>query len=190
MGTASTNTETPIDRIDLGGWLLLLLGGVIVFATVIAPADLELRRIEAQRDLLRSQADTLTAKRDNYHALIDELDRGNERVIQRLAWHQLNLKPVGSEVADGVTLIAAHQAASLDNWVAPDSAPLPASTLEIDYPDTYLMRLISGPPSPWVMAFGAWLMLCGVMLSPLRNHHYVEDDGESDDDDAEEPEIN
>jgi len=32
--------------------------------------------------------------------------------------------------------------------------------------DSKLMRLISGPSRPWVVAFGGWLLLMGLLLNP------------------------
>ena len=88
---------------------------------------------------------------------------------QWLAWRELNLKPLGSEIADGIALADFDRGSPLDEWASPQHDPSALPTPDPAYPDSLLTRLLTGSPAPWVMGGGVYLMMLGVLLAPMRS---------------------
>lgn len=158
-----------LDRLDAGGWLLLLLGAAIVAAAVLAPAWLDVQRVAAQHARLHRHAQRLRIQQRNYGDFVRAIQRGDPMLIRRLAWDQLNLKPVGARVLRPAGLNPVDRSATIDRWVQPDLPPLRRPAEGLAVPETRLTRLLTGEPRPWVIAFGGWLMLTGLMLTPPRS---------------------
>ena len=91
-----------IERIDLAGWLLLFAGAATVAVTTLTPVAMDVASIRAQRDVLVAEADRLDAELANYRAFTRAVRGGDALLLQRLAWHDLHLKPTGARVLDGV----------------------------------------------------------------------------------------
>jgi hypothetical protein len=151
-----------LDRIDVGGWLMLSLGVFIIALTVLAPAYLDVRKLQAQHEVLHRQASLLLIRQQNYIAFARALERGDPLLIQRVSMQQLHLKPVGTDPLDDAS--AAPTSKSIDGWMNPQLDAIPISSLTL--PDTRLVRLVTGPPRPWVLAFGGWLVLMGLLITP------------------------
>ncbi|QNN24016.1 hypothetical protein HED60_17640 [Planctomycetales bacterium ZRK34] len=165
------NLGDALDRIDLGGWMMLGCGFVIVAATALAPAWHDVQSLDIQRRQLRRQVALLQIQEQNYHAFVRALDRNDPLLLQRLAWTQLRHKPVGGTLLMRTTMDPSHApVASVDQWVQPE--PIPMAPVEALHRDNLLngnsrlMRLIGGPSRPWVLAFGGWLILMSVLLNP------------------------
>jgi hypothetical protein len=159
------NFGDGLDQIDIGGWMMLACGFVIVAATVLAPAWQDVCSLDVQRRQLRRQVALLQIQEQNYHALVRALDRNDPQLLQRLAWTQLRQQPIGGTLL--MRTIVDTSVASVDQWVQPD--PLPLDTPHRDAllaGNSRLMRLIGGPSRPWVLAFGGWLILMSVLLNP------------------------
>lgn len=155
-----------LDRLDAGGWLLLLCGMVITCATALAPAYLDVKKAQAQARVMERQLQMLQSQRENYRQFTVAVERGEPQLLQRLAWHHLHLRPGKTELLDPPRDPAKIPAPPLSQWLRPAAAALPESTMDLAYPDTQLVRLITGPTRPWVLAFGAWLILMGLLLNP------------------------
>lgn len=167
-----------LDRIDLAGWTLTLSGIVVVAVTVLTPAYLEVRAMEVQRAVLRHAEQRTEAHYQNYVAFHEALQNNDPLLLERLAWHHLRMRPEGSETVETV-IENPWLVPSVDQWVAPPAVELETPEA-LELPDSTLVRLITGDARPWVLAFGAWLILMGLMINPtvpVRD----EDDGEEDD---------
>lgn len=151
-----------IERSGFAGWLLLMLGVGIIALTVLLPPWLENQRLLAQNAALRREADLLQLRHQNYVAFNRAVERSDPMLMQRLAMAQLHMKPVGTEPLDHRDVEKTSQV--IDAWFAPQ---LPAVKVRrVGVPDTQLTRLIMGTTRPWVLAFGGWLMLLGIMIRP------------------------
>ena len=161
-----------LDRSGLAGWLLLLCGFGIIGVTLLAPAWLDVRQLEAQVSVLERQHQVLEMRHQNYRAFVRAVERSDPMVMQRLAMHQLNLKPAGAQpLRTGLDVEdAAMSAPPLEQWMRPTLAALPPETVAIAYPETRLVRLVTGHTRPWTLAFGGWLMLMGLLLNPQAHH--------------------
>ncbi|MEX2672390.1 MAG: hypothetical protein WD294_09805 [Phycisphaeraceae bacterium] len=171
-----------LDRIDLAGWTLTLSGMIVVAVTVITPAYLEARQIEAQCIVLRQAATRTDSHYQNYIAFDQALRRNDPLLLERLAWHHLRMRPAGTDAME--TLEDPWLVPSVDQWVAPpsESIMIPA---EIKLPDSTLVRLITAEPRPWVLAFGAWLILVGLLINPtVASRDDEEDDAADEDEEA------
>lgn len=155
-----------LDRHDAAGWLLMLLGAAIVAATVLAPPWLDLQRMQKQDRVLQRRAHRIQLQQQNYHAFIRAVERADPMIIQRLAWHHLNLKPAGTHTIRPNVPVERGPIPSVHRWVRPNLPPLPTTSEAAAIPETRLVRLLIGPPRPWVLAFGGWLVLIGLMVNP------------------------
>jgi hypothetical protein len=149
----------------VGGWLLLGCGIVITCATALAPAYLDVQRAQAQAMIMERQLDMLRSQQDNYRNFTNAVERGEPQLLERLAWYHLHLRPVKTELLDTPRDPSKISAPPLNEWLRPTLGPLAESTMDLAYPDTQLVRLITGPTRPWVLAFGAWLILMGLLLN-------------------------
>ncbi len=167
-----------LDRADLGGWLMLLLGFIIIAATVFAPPFIDNLKLQAQNDVLRRQADILQLRHQNYLAFNRAVERGEPVLIQRIAWQQLHLKPVGTEPLERPD--PRNVSKSIDAWMDPPISGIPLTA--VTTPDTRLVRLLTGKTRPWVLAFGGWLLLMGAIVRPsLKDEDFDLSDTDSDD---------
>lgn len=178
-----------LDRMDVGGWTMLACGVVIVAATVLTPAWLETEQLRAQRDRLAYQAQLLATMDGNYATLIKHVEQGDPLLLQRLAWSEFQLKTVGTEpICDPEVIQPVH----LERWVAPEGVEPPARTVASWHADSRLLRLLTGKPRPWVLAFGAWLILMGLLLNPMlerRAEPPVDYDADDWEEEADEPDA-
>ena len=155
-----------LDRFDAAGWLLLLAGVAVVALTALAPAYLDTRELAAQCRVMTRQARLLDGQHENYIQLVHAVRENDPLLIQRVAWQQLHVKPPGAKPLAWYYPAAAGPPPSVEQWVQPIAPPLRPEVPRLDHPDTRLMRLITGPPRPWVLAFGGWLILLGLMINP------------------------
>ena len=167
-----------LDRSGLAGWLLLLCGFAIVAVTLLAPAWLDTQRLQAQVSVLERQHQLLEMRHQNYRAFVRAVERSDPMIIQRLAYHHLNLRPAGAKPLNNDSFGEAREAAAgsppLDQWMRPTLAALPPQTVAIAYPDTRLVRLVTGATRPWTLAFGGWVMLMGLLLNPQAQESNAE----------------
>jgi len=158
--------DEALDRYDVGGWLMLVSGFVIIAVTALAPAWRDVSSLEVQRRQLHRQVALLQIQEQNYHAFVRAVDRNDPLLLKRLAWDQLRQRPVGGRLLMRTTMTG-PAAPSIDRWVQPAAMPLNTSRADAMLAaDSKLMRLISGPSRPWVVAFGGWLLLMGLLLNP------------------------
>jgi len=156
-----------LDRLDAGGWLLLLCGAAVVALTVLTPPYLAVRRLEAQCQVMHLHELALQEQQDSYVRFVDAVQRNDPMLIQRLAWHQLNLRPARSQPLDRPIPVIDRPVPTIDQWVR-TSVRLPAAVGPVagtGLADSHLMRLVNEPLTrPWVLAFGGWLILAGLLL--------------------------
>jgi hypothetical protein len=168
-----------LDRSGLAGWVLLLCGFAIIGVTLLAPAWLDVRQLDAQVSVLERQHQLLEMRHQNYRAFVRAVGRSDPMIVQRLAMHQLNLRPAGAQpLRAGLEIDdAATTSQPLEQWMRPTLAALPPETVAIAYPETRLVRLVTGHTRPWTLAFGGWLMLMGLLLNP-QAHIAAESDAQ------------
>lgn len=169
-----------LDALDLGGWLCVVSGMLIVAVTVLAPAWLDVRELRHEQAILRRHAAMLEARRQNYEAFVEAVERDDPMLLTRLAWHHLRLKPADAQVVEvantGTPLGRSEvkrqeevRGTRLDDWMRPTASQLPAVEPIKPLPDAKLVRLVLGPPRPWVLALGAWVMLIGLLVTPRKH---------------------
>ena len=171
-----------IDRIDLAGWTLTLSGMIVIAVTALTPAYLKTRAIEAQTVVLRQIADRTRTHHENYIAFNQALHANDPLLLERLAWHHLRMQPEGSQ--EMIQTVDVGIVPSVDQWVAPHTRIHVPD--EIQLPDSHLVRLVTGEPRPWVLGFGAWLVLTGLLINPVvrARREATQEDNDDDLDDA------
>ncbi len=169
-----------VDRSGLAGWLLLLCGFFIVAVTALAPAWLDVKQIEAQVAVLERQQQMLEMRHINTQAFVRAIERDDPMLMQRLAWHHLNLKPVGAEPLN--LSIADNRPAPppIEQWTRPHLGPIHPAQVAAAYPDSRLVRLTTGPNRAWTLAFGGWLILMGLLINPSQDNPDAPDECDAD----------
>jgi hypothetical protein len=156
-----------LDALDLGGWLCVVSGMAIVSVTVLAPAWLDVRELRYEQAILRRQAALLDARRQNYEGFVQAIERDDPMLLTRLAWHHLRLSWLEPQVVE-VGQAVDGQTLRVDEWMRPTASQLPAVEPLDPLPESRLVRLVLGPPRPWVLAMGGWLILVGLLVTPRR----------------------
>lgn len=164
------------------GWVFILIGSAAVAAASLIPAYMDTLDTRQARKELAVKAQMLADERQRYayfhQALVDE----DPVLIERLAISELRLKPVDMQVADRakqdpVALVtrpgpqAIEQALrtrpiirSIENELSrPDLKRQAVTDVELDRPRrTRLVTAATGEHRPFVMGFGALLLMMGL----------------------------
>lgn len=164
-----------LDRVDAAGWLLLICGVAVITITVLTPPWLSEKQLESQAQALYRQACLEEIQLTNSQAFVRALERGDPLLIQRLAYHHLNVKPQTAETIFESPNLTHRPVPSMDQWVRPNLPPIRINTKSYTLPDTHLVRLITGASRPWVLAMGGWLVLMGLLMNP-KNEYELEED--------------
>ena len=155
-----------IERSDLGGWLPLGGGLALIALAMLLPAWGDLHETRRQLDQLSVTLADQTERLHRYQQLIVSVRNDDPMILQRLAWNELRLKPVGAEVL-GEPPLDGRMAAVHERWVGgPTAIALPAPE-----GDSKLERLINGPRRPMVMLAGALLIGFGLFTSLRDRDH-------------------
>ena len=159
-----------LDALDLGGWICVACGVTIVGVTVLGPAWMDVRELRHENAVLRRQAALLDARRQNYEGFVQAVEEDDPLLLTRVAWHHLQLKPAGAQVAEAVNVSAGPETGGLrlDRWMRPVAVQLPPTEPVEPLADARLTRLIFGPSRPWVLAFGGWVLMVGLLLNPRK----------------------
>ncbi|MFA7237417.1 MAG: hypothetical protein WC058_11180 [Phycisphaeraceae bacterium] len=166
MRTALKKLDHAIERMDLGGWLMLLAGALLIALAVLTPAALDVRRLKYQQQVMQEHLTTLTTENDNYIQLIGAVKSNDAPLLQRLAWNELHLKPAGSQPVDGVLPSEPGATTLYQQWVVPPEPDLtPVDRAFAASHNTQLVRLMTGPKRPMMMIAGAVLIGMGLITS-------------------------
>lgn len=145
-----------IERADSGGWSLLFAGVGLIAVTMLLPAWDHLQHLEVQQARLDEHLNHLTERHVNYEKLILAVETADPTLLQRLAWHELNLKPTGAEIFDAIAPLPASPAPAYQAWVEPrTAAPPPQEPSPIH------------PTIQWLIDRQTWLLSLGIMLIGL-----------------------
>lgn len=155
-----------LDRSGVAGWLLLALGLGIVGATALLPPYLDLERTRAQEVVLHRRHRLLEVQHQNHRSFIRAVRNNDPLLMRRLAWHHLHVKPSGADPVGEWAVGSDDPAPPIRRWVAPDLPPIDPAVIDRSLPQTRLVRLLTGQTRPWVLAFGGWLILMGLMINP------------------------
>ena len=83
------------------GWLFLLSGMALIGLTVLVKPWMQCNQLRRQHDLMQVQAQNLGHQQEAYQRFYSMLQSRDPVLLQRLAYHYLNLKPVGVAVLNG-----------------------------------------------------------------------------------------
>lgn len=164
------------------GWVFVVIGAAAIAAGALIPAYLDTLDTREQRELIGKQAQLLRAERDRYQDFHVALKHDDPILLERLAYTQLRLKPVGTATAelgptdpaavidspdpDAIQQVALkwQNAQSVEYWLSrPDLKQQADLAVAIERPrDTRLIRAVTGDNRIWVAAFGALLLIVGL----------------------------
>ncbi|MDH3585046.1 MAG: hypothetical protein OER86_12610 [Phycisphaerae bacterium] len=149
---------------DLGSWALLLAGAGLLALAVLLPARQAMLQRQAVRDRLEWTAAALEIRRANYEAFLRAARRAEPLLVQRLAWQHLHVKPVGARLLTPGPGDSTWATVGVDQWVRPAALPPPPAGPAAAAPSR-LQRLLTGDSRMWVVGFGGWMILCGLLLN-------------------------
>lgn len=146
-------------RLPDAGWLYIISGLIVGAASVLIPAQEQLRHLETQRDELATREQHL-AKRLHAHAvLLEDLDRAHPAMVRRLAAAQLNVMPRQWEPI----LLARETTAQVDRWVE-TAVPMTVARTQAADEQSLLSKLVQGPHRLWVMGAAVLCMFAGLVI--------------------------
>lgn len=152
-----------LERIDAGGWLLLVAALLVIAPALLLPAWREVTQLRAQK---RALAAKLTATHDrtaSTHRIISGIENADPLVLTRLAWHELHLKPAGARPLGDIMPVNIDERPTLrPQLLAP---AVPAVTMTADAGSTVLGKLVAGPHRPAFFIVGAALAGAGLLTS-------------------------
>ncbi len=142
---------------------MLIAGTAMVALALLVPASLQVDLLRQHRDAADRLLAHLQTRHDHYTHFITAVRRGDPMLLQRLAWHELHLKPVGANTFDDLTPAEPGQAVHCEQWLrAGDPPPAPTPTV----PNSQLVRLTTRPaPRLGLFALGGLLIGCGLLTS-------------------------
>ena len=143
---------------------MLLAGVALVGLTLLIPTGLEVAALRRQRDAANQTLVNLQTQQGNYHHFIAAVQQRDPLLLQRLAWHELHLKPVGVRTFDDSSPAEPGQTVHFERWLRGDDplvTPAPSTI-----PNSQLIRLTSDPaPRIGMIALGGLLIACGLLSS-------------------------
>jgi len=135
----------------LPGWMFLASGIALMGMAVLTQPWLDCRQLQWQHDIMQLQASQLAKQKQAYGQFHQALKSQNLVLLERLAYHQMRLKPAGSRT---LTPIKLGQNQTIEGWL---HTPLPR--VGIDYPAldparSKLVRISTGSTRLPLMAVG------------------------------------
>ncbi|MEM1354127.1 MAG: hypothetical protein AAGH88_04505 [Planctomycetota bacterium] len=163
-------------------WIFVAVGIAAIAAGSLIPAYLDTLETREQRKLIQLKADQLREERDRYRDFYLALQADEPILLERLAFTQLRLKPVGTDTADFGPIDPAavidspdpdtirqvamqwRSSQSVEYWLSrPDLKQQARVAVELERPrDTRLIRTVTGEYRPFVSGFGAFVLLVGL----------------------------
>jgi len=145
----------------LPGWMFLASGLTLIGMTVLIPPWLDCRALGWQHDVMQLQTQRLVQQKRGYQHFHHALETQDPALVERLACHQLHLKPMGSHA---LMATASDRSETIEDWL---HTPLPQ--VGVEYPPlgllkTRLVRLATGPMRLGLVGVGM-LCLTGALVS-------------------------
>lgn len=149
----------------LPGWMFLVSGMAFISMAILTPTWLECRQLQWQHDIMRIQANRLAQQKQDYRQFYQALQSQNPILLERLAYHQMHLKPAGSQTLNSVETVNPQ---TVEGWL---HTPLPR--VGIDYPTlkvipSKLVRLATGQTRLPLMAVGILSVIAALVWAGDR----------------------
>lgn len=150
------------------GWLYLASGSAIVVASVLIPAQEDLREARRHRDRAVLAADYAAQRVARYSSFLESLEARDPTVMTNLAATQLNLVPA-SKTPLFMLRSDRPDDANVFREIEPPPPPTPPALEPDAEPErSMLARLVtSGATRPWAVIAGMMCVLVG-LLPPAR----------------------
>lgn len=159
-----------LERHDAGGWAMMLAGLLALGVLMLSPERVKLEQARARHAAIETRQAAAELKRTTYAQLLEQLDRGDGRVLRQLAWHQLHVKPIDIEPLDARPA-GSRTATTLDQRIDRRAAQLqqeppspPAAPTRASH---RLIAWSSGPYRPHLLIAACLLIGLG-LLGSLR----------------------
>ena len=145
------------------GWLFLLAGLAMMSAAVILPVNRQLHQMRTQVNAMHADEATVLARLKAHAAFRDLLAQDDPTLLARLAASQLNMIRKGERPV----LVATTNEAPLTDWI--DATVIPVQSDQSAYPESRLVRLVTGSHREWVIAASVFCVFAGLILGPARS---------------------
>lgn len=165
------NGSSLVQRLvaHLPGWMFFIAGLVLIGMTVLIPLQSNLALMQWRRDVMQKQARHLDRQVSSYADFHSALTGEDPILLQRLAYHQLNLKPAGTDPLVPLSGPGGAAARGTGRYRSPSIEamlyePLPDKGQPPSPPNTRLYRLAQGPKRVAILAIGLVFVYVGLML--------------------------
>ena len=155
------------------GWPWLFAGVLLMVSAAVVPSEQRLLREQAAVSQLEQERDRLHEVSATYSRFLDEVSRGEESLVRRLAAAQLGILPEGQEplvILSGVTDPPTR-------WIERAALTDPRDELVQEDPahSSLLVSMLDGTGQLWVFGASLLLIFVGLLLGPA-----VEEDGQGE----------
>ncbi|MEE2682189.1 MAG: hypothetical protein VX641_07450 [Planctomycetota bacterium] len=149
------------------GWPWLLAGVLLMVSAAVIPSEQRLLREEAAVRQLEEERNHLRQVSETYVRFLDEVGRGEESLVRRLAAAQLGIVPEGAEplvMLSGVTDPPTRwieRAAMVQ--LGQDQSTADATA------DSMLVSILEGTGQLWIFGAALFLIFVGLLLGPATD---------------------
>ncbi len=149
---------------------MLLAGVGLIGLALLTPTALQVARLRAERMAAEAEVAQLSAHTANYRRFIASVEAGDPALMQRLAWHELHLKPAGAQMVDLIALPAqaTGHGASYEPWLRAVHVEPAAAAASASPTESKLVRWATGRRRMVLFIAGGVLVGLG-LLSSLRD---------------------
>lgn len=159
------------------GWPWLLAGVLLMVSAAVIPSEQRLLREQAAVRQLEQERDRLREVSETYVRFLDEVGRGEETLVRRLAAAQLGIVPEGLEplvILSGVTDPPTRwiERAAMNDI---DDAAASSETTQA----SLLVSILDGSGQLWVFGAALLFIFVGLLLGPTGDESDARESGAS-----------
>ena len=177
MSESVTMLPQCIRRFLDPGWPWLIAGVLLMVSAGVVPSEQRLLREQAAVRQLERERDRLHEVSETYSLFLDEVSRGEESLVRRLAAAQLGILPEGQQplvILSGVTDPPTRwiERAALTESQNDASQEKPA-------PYSLLVSMLDGTGQLWIFGASLLFIFVGLLLGPSVEETVHDDSGTS-----------